>query len=191
MDLVIEIIVWVIVAPILEIILTAIFGVIAARWKWHPLKNKFDKTVMDATDNIFVMMADSDTKAAQVVGLTFAIFGYVLGIVLSVMVYFSKLAKLSDSIIIAIMFQALILPMLISSLHYTTKKIYFSETEIVVKSFVYCKKFQIEQIYEVTETNYAPAMLMLLIEFNNEKKLKIKQNFSNYELAKKRLLKYD
>lgn len=188
MALPIEIILVVIVAPILEALLTAIFGVIEARWRWHPLKNKFDTTIAEATDKSFVMMADADTKAVQIFALVCAIIGYILGILLSILLFVKKKAESTDAILIALTFQVVMLPMLLCALHYTTKKIYFSEKHIVVKSLIYFKKITVDSIVEVTETDYTPAIKMLLIECNNKKSIKIKQNFGNYELAKKRFV---
>lgn len=186
MDLFIEIIMWVVVATIVEILVWAIGIFIAKRWKWHPLKNKTEKAVADITDKTFVMIADSDTKAVQILALVFAILGYVLGIALPVIMYVIKQVEWLDFIILMLTFQALLLPMLIAALHYTTKKIYFSDDEIIIKSITYFKKICINQIEEVSETNYSPAILMLLIKYDNSKKFKIKQNFINYALAKKR-----
>lgn len=186
MELVFEIIMWVVVAPIVEILLWAISIFIAKRWKWHPLKNKFEKTVANTSDKTFVMIADSSTKAVQILGLVCAIFGYVLGIALPIMMCFTEQFVWSDFIILTLTFQVLLLPLLIISLHCTTKKIYFSESEIIIKSITYFKKIDISQIEEVSETNYSQTILMLLIKYDNSKKIKIKQNFGNYDLAKKR-----
>lgn len=186
MELVFEIIMWVVVALIVEMLIWAISIFIAKRWKWHPLKNKFEKTVANTADKTFVMIADSSTKAVQILALVCAILGYVLGIAFPIMMYFTKQFEWSGFIILTLTFQVLLLPLLIICLHCTTKKIYFSESEIIIKSITYFKKIDISQIEEVLETNYSQTILMLLIKYDNGKKFKIKQNFGNYDLAKKR-----
>ena len=189
-EFVIEFILVVFFAPILEIVLTAIGSAIASKWKWHPIKNKFDKTVANATDDTFVVVTSAEMKTLCTIGLSFAIFGYVMGIILPIALYVSKQARLVDMIIAAITFQVVILPMLLIALHYTTKKIYFFKEEIVVKSLIYVKKISFSQIVNasVTETQFTPSITILVITYKNDRKLKIQQNFGNYELAKKRFI---
>ena len=190
MELFLEIIFLCIFAPIFAG-LTPIFSVIAAHRKWHPLKNKFDKTITDATDHSFVMTADADTKSVQIVALVFASLGFAFAIAFPIILYASAQVDTVNIIIAALMFYAVMLPLFVWALHSTTKKIYFSESEIIVKSAIYLKKISFDQIVKAGETAYTRAIRALLIMYNcgkRQKTLTIKKTFGNYELARKRLL---
>lgn len=189
MELALEIILWGIAAPILEGLI-AIISVIATKCKWHPLKKKFDKTITEASDDAFVMTADSDTKAVQILALVFATLGFAFAIAFPIILYVTKQANTVEIIIAALMFHAVMLPMFLWALHSTTKKIYFSESDILVKSAIYLKKISFTQIVEAGETAYTRAIRMLIIKYNSgkhQKIFKIKKTFGNCELAKKRL----
>lgn len=191
MDLALEIILWSIAAPVLEGILIAFFGVIATKWKWHPLKNKFNKTITDASEKSFVMAADADTKAVQILALIFASLGLAFAIVFPILLYVNKQANTIEIIATALLFHSIMLPLFLWALHSATKKIYVSESNIFVKSAIFLKRIQLCQIVEVAETAYTPAMKMLLMKYEHgkhENSLKIKETFGNYELAKKLLL---
>lgn len=188
MDLVIEIVMWVVVAPILEFLLTGIAVYISKRWKWHPLKKIYDKQATEATDTRFIMMSNHDIKSTQIFALVCAALGFILGIALFPIAYASKNMSLHDFIFAEIGYQAVVLPMLLCALHYTTKKIYFFENDIVIKSVIYFKRVSFDQIMIVTESNYTKVCLMLVIIYNKKKKVKINQNFINYDLAKKRFI---
>lgn len=191
MESAIEIVLLVIIAPFLEWLLTAVIGAIIAKWKWHPLKNQFDKTIANTSVNSFVMIVDAATKATQIVAVVFATLGYICAILLPILLFVSKQVTIVGTIFCALIFQAIILPLFLLSIHSITKKIYFSEKYILVKSFIYFKKVSFSQIVTVTETAYNPAIPMLLIRYNQrkrEKKIKIAKTFGNYDLAKKRLI---
>ena len=187
-EFVIEFVLWVFVAPVLEAILTVIISAIASKWNWHPIKKKFDKTITDATLDAFVMAPNSETKSLSIMVLSFAIFGFVLGIALPIGLYFGGDVTVVGAILMAVIFQAVLLPVLLASLHYTTKKIYFSNNEIVVKSLIYVKKIVFSQIEEVTESLGEPAILTLTIVLKSGKKLIIRYNYGNYDLAKERFI---
>ena len=188
MDLVIEIVMWVVVAPILEFLITGIVVFIAKRWKWHPLKKIYDKQATEATDTRFIMMSNPDIKSTQIFALVCAVLGFILGIAIFPIAYASKNMSLYDFIFAEISYQVVVLPMLLCALHYTTKKIYFFENDIIIKSFVYFKRVSFDTIITVTENNYTKICLMLVIIYNKKRKVKINQNFVNYDLAKKRFM---
>ena len=193
MDIAIEIIMLIFVAPLIEILLTAFGSFIANRIKWHPFKEKFNRQVEGATDAVFTMTYNPETKAALVFALVCAILAFILNIVLYTGVYASNGMALTDYIIVEIVSQALILPMLLCALHYSTKKFCFTENEIIIKSAIYFKRVRFGQITSVTEINHSKLYLALKIEYNKEqknkskiRKFKIVQTFGNYERAKKR-----
>ncbi len=193
MDIAIEIIMLVIVAPLTEILITALGFFITDRIKWQPFKEKYDRQVEQATDTVFTMTADPGTKLALTFALICAIFVFILNLVLYTVIYVSKGMQLNDYIIIEVVSQASVLPMLLCVLHFATKKICFIDSEIIVKSAIYVKHVNFEQITSASEIKYTKLYLALKITYNKVRKgknkvktIKLVQTWVNYERAKKR-----
>lgn len=177
-------------APMLESLIMALIGVIEAKWKWHPLKKKFNETIADVSDRTFVMMKDAGSKTVQILALVFASLGLAFAIAMPIFLYVTEQATTVDIIITTLLFHAVIQPLFLWALHSTTTKIYFSESYILKKSAIYLKKIHFNQIIAAGEIYNPQPTRKLIIKYNcgnRQKTFEINNNFSNYELAKTRL----
>lgn len=193
MDFLIEIILLIFVAPLIEILLTLLASFLGNKNKWHPVKEKFDSQIEESTDTVFAMPHNPETKVAMIFALVCAILIFIINIVVYTVAYVLKRMTLHDYIILEVVSQALLFPILLWALHYATKKFYFIDNEIIIKSAIYIKRVQFEQITSVTEINHSRLYLALKVTYNKvqndkckTKTFKIVQTFGNYERAKKR-----
>ena len=191
MDIAIAIIMLIFVAPLLEFLLTALASYIADSTQWQLFKEEFDRQTEDATDTAFIMAPNPETKGFYVFMLVAAVVVFIINLALYTVMYALDGMGLNDYIIIEIVSQALLLPMLLGVLHCATKKFYFADNEITIKSAIYVKRVQFEQITSVAEIQHTRIYLALKITYkkiknNKIKAFKIAQTFGNYECAKKR-----
>lgn len=194
MDFLIEIILLIFTAPLMEILLTAVGSFIANRHEKHHAKKEFDHPVESSTDTVFTMTQNRETRGAMLFLLVCVISAFMINIVAYTAIYVSKGMSLKTYIILEVVSQTILFPILLGVLHCATKKFRFTDYEIIIKSAIYIKRVQFEQITSVTETNYSRLYLALKVTYNKVRKdkyktkmFKIAQNFGNYERAKKRL----
>lgn len=187
-----ELLLTIILFPILELVVSIITDKFADKVKWKPFEKHY-KESLSKNSKSFSMIREPNGKIVLWLGVgTFAFF-WVLGAILTLVLTHSQQANTIDGIIMIISYTIICFPFISICLHYATKKIFVTEEQIFIKSIFIKKKYYIKDVTNINEKSKQISNLVtnhtLEIFFQN-KKIKISNIYSNYDLLKNLLIDY-
>lgn len=185
-----EIFLTILLVPLLEIIASIITYKLDEKIKWKPFEKHYNESLSN-NNKTFTMIREPNSTA--VLWVTIVIFSilWVLGSITTIILVNSQQVNIITGILMIILYSAICFPFISICLHCTTKKIYITEEQIFIKSLFMKKKYYIKDITKINEKskqiNKYLKTYTLEIDFNN-KKIKIKNYYSNYDLLKNLLI---
>lgn len=185
-----EILVTILVLFVL-VVLAFVAERIVGKIKWNPFEKSYNESISEDSKT-FSMINEPNTATVCWFGFGAFAFFFVGGIIVSIALILTNQVKLWEGVLVFDIFSVFCVPFSLVCLHLATKKIFVTEEYIFVKSLVLKKQYNIKEIINVKEIsrkqNQFVTIKTLEIIFN-DKKLKVRNCYSNYELLKSLILK--
>lgn len=182
----------IIITIVLLLILEPIGALIAEKLgdKWKPFEKHYNES-LSKNDKAFSMVREPNSTGVLWILIGLFAFSWIIGIVMAIVLTSTKQASVTDGIIIIVSFTALCFPFISMFLHSVTYKIFVTEEQLFIKSLFIKKKYDLKDIINVTEHSkkVSPLVTNYTLEITfKDKKVKIPNFYSNYDLLKNSLL---
>ena len=171
-----EIVLWIIIAPIVEFVGYAIYDKLT-------LKRDFsDEKLENLSNGEFLVSLNSQTKKSTLVGVIG--FGVMILIMIACaigLLFTEESFTIVDFALINVIFNLVCLPFFLAFLHYATKKVYVSKHEIIERSLLVRSRVKINEIKGI-ETGKSGVEFILIK--GEKKSIKVTKNYTNYDNLK-------
>lgn len=185
-----EIILLIVVAPLLEILITLVAEKINFNKRWSHCESACNKAVENATADSFVLMLNHDVRPIVLLGIIGFGLLMLLGLILNLIMYIQRQMTLVDFIATNIIYNAVFAPCLLIMIVAYSRKIFFNNGIIQVKTLFRVKKIDLENIDKVLSKKYiSQNNNRILIYVKGKRFIKITHSNLNYNLADEVLAK--
>ena len=172
-----EIILWIIIAPLIEIIGSVIYDKISQKKVVCE-----EKTEDELINGEFILSLRSEAKKVVISGAIG--FGVMILIMIACaigLLFTEESFTMVDFALVNVIFNLVCLPFFLAFLHYATKKVYFSKNEIIERSLLVRSRVKINEIKGI-ETGKSGVEFILIK--GEKKSIKVTKNYTNYDNLK-------